>query len=170
MSAPWSKEWWRRLFGPKWRAEPVPVGIAYHEISLAPGEVVHLDFQEVEDPPPLMLRLDASPVLGQAHRLSEALVELLDRRPEVRDLLIDGIARLLETGAAFDLDRSPAIGAGELRIQLKPTEALLEFVRACGASDRELALVQKSFLHDPSSFIRLVFDNADHDGLSRGER
>lgn len=103
----------------------------------------------------LTVRLTADAMPGQFDRLSKALVEIANRLVEGGDVFLDRAVRLIEAGAALDLDVTPAVGTNEHRVSLKATDALLELVRTVGAGDGELRAIEEALRHDdsPSSVV-----------------
>lgn len=55
--------------------------------------------------------------------------------PEFRECFLRRVIDVFERGLAFDLDASPTVSAGELKVSLRPAEALLALVAAARAGN-----------------------------------
>ena len=66
---------------------------------------------------------------------------LPDVAPEFRQLVLDRLDRLFQLGCV-DLETLPTSAAGELRIELKPSKAFLEFVAAVRTGQLDALLAE----------------------------
>ena len=84
-------------------------------------------------------------LLSKAIPLCNALVSLSEHLPNVplefRQLVLDRLDRFLQLGCV-DVETLPAVRALELRIELKPTKAFLEFVAAVRAGQFDALLAE----------------------------
>jgi hypothetical protein len=78
-------------------------------------------------------------------RALSSLAELLERIPELLDGLVDIGKLRLELGSVV-MSNDAALGTGNVRALLKPSDRLLALVTALSACEREL-LVAKELAH-----------------------
>jgi hypothetical protein len=106
-----------------------------------------LQLPSVSDPPKVVtvtVSCDASSVdvvleeLGQLYLDEPLTVDPIDRFPETGLLSVEELGQLVR----LELDDDPTLGAGKLRILLKPTDSFLQLVAALRARhiDRDVSI------------------------------
>jgi len=91
---------------------------------------------------PVAVTLDAAEFLNAISELAgKPPIGLADCPLQVRDALVDLLHAPVEAGSIESL---PAVVAGELRFQLKPTDRFLRLVAAIRTGDFDLALVKNA--------------------------
>lgn len=96
---------------------------------------------------PLHLSFEA----GALHRILDEVASAAAKLPPE---LVDRLVRVVEAGAELfvvETDSFAASGASHLVMRPKPSDALLVFMAAAGASDPDLGLVENALCHIEAS-------------------